>query len=90
MIGDLRKEVYNLQQLLLKERLQTKALSEELENPLNYHRWRKLEGTDQVGGQIIGLNAQVTPGNLPVPDEVFHALLHHLKSKCQTRRVLLV
>ena len=23
-----------------------KALSEELENPLNYHRWRKLEGTD--------------------------------------------
>jgi hypothetical protein len=46
MIGDLRKEVYNLQQLLLNERLQTKALSEELENPLNYHRWRKLEGTD--------------------------------------------
>jgi hypothetical protein len=23
-----------------------KALSEELENPLNCHRWRKLEGTD--------------------------------------------
>ena len=45
-IGDLRKEVYNLQQQLLTERLQVKALSEELENPLNYHRWRKLEGTD--------------------------------------------
>jgi hypothetical protein len=40
------KEVYNLQQQLLTERLQVKALSEELENPLNYHRWRKLEGTD--------------------------------------------
>jgi hypothetical protein len=26
--------------------LSVKALSEELENPLNYHRWRKLEGTD--------------------------------------------
>jgi len=45
-IGDLRKEVYTLQQYLLTERLQVKALSEELENPLNYHRWRKLEGTD--------------------------------------------
>jgi ribosomal protein L29 len=45
-IGDLRKEVYNLQQQLLTERLQVKALSEELENPLNIHRWRKLEGTD--------------------------------------------
>jgi len=30
----------------LTERLQVKALSEELENPLNIHRWRKLEGTD--------------------------------------------
>jgi len=30
----------------LTERLQVKALSEELENPLNCHRWRKLEGTD--------------------------------------------
>lgn len=45
-IGDLRKEVYNLQQQLLTERLQVKALSEELENPLNCHRWRQLEGTD--------------------------------------------
>ena len=42
----MRKEIYNLQQQLLTERLQVKALSEELENPLNCHRWRKLEGTD--------------------------------------------
>jgi len=45
-IPDLRKEIYGLQQQLLTERLQVKALSEELENPLNIHRWRKLEGTD--------------------------------------------
>ena len=45
-ITDLRKEVYNLQQQLLNERLQVKALSEDLQNPINYHRWRKLEGTD--------------------------------------------
>ena len=45
-IPDLRKEIYNLQQLLLAERLQVKALSEELENPLNVHRWNRLQGTD--------------------------------------------
>lgn len=52
-ISDLRKEVYNLQQQLLNERLQVKALSEELENPLNYHRWRKLEGTDPDSWEMI-------------------------------------
>jgi len=45
-IEDLRKEIINLNKQLLTERLSVKALSEELENPLNYHRWRKLEGTD--------------------------------------------
>ena len=45
-IPDLRKEIYNLQQQLLTERLSVKALSEELENPLNTHRWRRLQGTD--------------------------------------------
>lgn len=45
-IPDLRKEIYNLQNMVIEERLQVKALSEELENPLNIHRWRKLEGTD--------------------------------------------
>lgn len=45
-IDDLRKEIISLNKQLLTERLSVKALSEELENPLNYHRWRKLEGTD--------------------------------------------
>ena len=45
-IGDLRNEIIKLNRDLLVEKLQVKALSEELENPLNYHRWRKLEGTD--------------------------------------------
>merc|ERR1712093_300947 len=43
---DLKKEVYHLQRDLLQERTKVKALSEELENPMNVHRWRKLEGTD--------------------------------------------
>jgi hypothetical protein len=29
---------------LLQERTKVTALSEELENPMNVHRWRKLEG----------------------------------------------
>ena len=41
-IPELRKEIYNLQQMLLQERLQVKSLSEELENPLNVHRWNRL------------------------------------------------
>merc|ERR1719453_2232914 len=42
----LRQEVYTLQRELLQDRTNVKALSEELENPNNSHRWRKLEGSD--------------------------------------------
>merc|ERR1719277_598461 len=42
-IVDLKKEVFQLQRELLQERTKVKALSEELENPMNVHRWRKLE-----------------------------------------------
>lgn len=45
-IAKYKEEVLRLGNALQKERLQVKALSEELENPLNYHRWRQLEGTD--------------------------------------------
>merc|ERR1712083_998495 len=47
-IDDLKKEVYQLQRELLAERTKVKALSEGLENPMNVHRWRKLEGSDPV------------------------------------------
>jgi hypothetical protein len=33
--------------------MQVRALSEELENPLNVHRWRKLEGSDPVAYDMI-------------------------------------
>jgi chromosome segregation ATPase len=45
-VDELRNEVYQLQRELLQERTKIKALSEELERPLNVHRWRKLEGSD--------------------------------------------
>eukprot|EP00002_Diphylleia_rotans_P004987 TRINITY_DN1392_c1_g3_i1.p1 TRINITY_DN1392_c1_g3~~TRINITY_DN1392_c1_g3_i1.p1 ORF type:complete len:887 (-),score=260.76 TRINITY_DN1392_c1_g3_i1:165-2825(-) len=49
----LRNEVYYLQRELLQERTKVKALSEELENPMNVHRWRKLEGSDPSTYEMI-------------------------------------
>lgn len=45
-LEDAKQELVRLQRELLSEQAKTKALSEELENPMNVHRWRKLEGTD--------------------------------------------
>jgi hypothetical protein len=45
-VTGLKTEIYSLTSSLLQERMQVQALSEELENPINIHRWRKLEGTD--------------------------------------------
>merc|ERR1712083_901401 len=52
-IDDLKKEVYHLQRELLQERTKVKSLSEELENPMNVHRWRKLEGSDPAMYELI-------------------------------------
>merc|ERR1712226_1188246 len=52
-IDDLKKEVYQLQRELLQERTKVRALSEELENPMNVHRWRKLEGSDPATYELV-------------------------------------
>ncbi|XP_030841697.1 cilia- and flagella-associated protein 58 [Strongylocentrotus purpuratus] len=52
-VDDLRREVYHLQRELLRERTRCKALEEELENPMNIHRWRKLEGSDPSTYEMI-------------------------------------
>eukprot|EP00444_Apocalathium_aciculiferum_P049925 CAMPEP_0183505032 /NCGR_PEP_ID=MMETSP0371-20130417/6393_1 /TAXON_ID=268820 /ORGANISM="Peridinium aciculiferum, Strain PAER-2" /LENGTH=855 /DNA_ID=CAMNT_0025700627 /DNA_START=44 /DNA_END=2611 /DNA_ORIENTATION=- len=52
-IVGLKKQVFDLQRELLQERTKVKALSEELENPMNVHRWRKLEGADPKMNEII-------------------------------------
>merc|ERR1712023_110073 len=49
----LRNEVYQLNRELLQERTKVRALSEELENPMNVHRWRKLEGSDPAMYELI-------------------------------------
>ena len=43
-----RRELYHVQRELLRERTRCKALEEELENPMNIHRWRKLEVRDRT------------------------------------------
>jgi len=52
-VEELRREVYNMQRELLRERTRCKALEEELENPMNIHRWRKLEGSDPSTYEMI-------------------------------------
>merc|ERR1712174_164171 len=42
-----------LKRELLQERTKVKALAEELENPMNVHRWRKLEGSDPAMYELI-------------------------------------
>ena len=50
---EMKKEVLQLQKDLLQEKTKVKSLQTELENPLNIHRWRKLEGKDPPTGELI-------------------------------------
>ena len=49
----MKRELLILQRELLQEKTKVTALSEELENPLNVHRWRKLEGSDPATFELI-------------------------------------
>ncbi|XP_060720759.1 cilia- and flagella-associated protein 58-like [Tachysurus vachellii] len=52
-VDDLRSEVHHIQKELLKEQARCKSLQEELENPMNVHRWRRLEGSDPCTFELI-------------------------------------
>lgn len=52
-VPDLKRDVHSLYKELIEEKLKVKALSEELENPMNVHRWRKLEGTESEAYEMI-------------------------------------
>jgi len=52
-VDELRRELFHVQRELLRERTRCKALEEELENPMNIHRWRKLEGSDPSTYEMI-------------------------------------
>ena len=52
-VDGVRKELMHKNKELLQEKAKLKALSEELENPMNVHRWRKLEGSDPATYEMI-------------------------------------
>ncbi|CAM9395094.1 unnamed protein product [Choristocarpus tenellus] len=56
-MDEMCRETVQLQRDLLQareaEKTKVKALSEELENPMNVHRWRKLEGSDPTTYEMI-------------------------------------
>lgn len=61
-------------------RVQVKALTEELENPLNVHRWRRLEGTDPQAYEMIikiqTLQKKLTQKTEEVTNKHTHITLH--------------
>jgi len=52
-IAELKSELNVLQRESISERLKVMCLSEELENPMNVHRWRKLEATDNETFELM-------------------------------------
>merc|ERR1712050_155562 len=52
-VETLKAQVHHLNKTLLREETKAKALQEELENPMNVHRWRELEGSDPATYEMI-------------------------------------
>jgi len=52
-IPDLRREIFMLDKELLEQQQKAKFLTDELDKPLNVHRWRKLECTDPETYELI-------------------------------------
>uniref|UniRef100_A0A2K6SGQ3 Cilia and flagella associated protein 58 n=1 Tax=Saimiri boliviensis boliviensis TaxID=39432 RepID=A0A2K6SGQ3_SAIBB len=52
-VEELRQEFFHMQREFLRERTRCRALEEELENPMNVHRWRKLEASDPNAYELI-------------------------------------
>ncbi|KAM4852432.1 cilia- and flagella-associated protein 58 [Thomomys bottae] len=52
-VEELRQELFHVQREFLKERTRCRALEEELENPMNVHRWRRLEASDPSTFELI-------------------------------------
>jgi chromosome segregation ATPase len=52
-VETLKQEIHQLHKTLLKEETKAQALQQELENPMNVHRWRELEGSDPATYEMI-------------------------------------
>ncbi|KAJ3347867.1 hypothetical protein HDU83_001692 [Entophlyctis luteolus] len=52
-VDGLKNEIFKLQRENLREKTRVKVLEEELESPMNIHRWRKLSGSDPSTYELI-------------------------------------
>merc|ERR1712135_109817 len=52
-VESLKGQIHHLHKTLLREETKAKALEQELENPMNVHRWRELEGSDPATYDMI-------------------------------------
>merc|ERR1712187_917613 len=52
-IEGLKREIHHLGKTLLREEAKAEALQVEMENPMNVHRWRELEGSDPATYEMI-------------------------------------
>ena len=52
-VDELTRNLILTQKDLIRERVKVKALTDELENPMNVHRWRKLEGSDPSSYEMV-------------------------------------
>ena len=52
-LPDLKREVHQLSREMMEAKTKVKALNEELKNPMNVHRYRKLEGTNPETYEMI-------------------------------------
>jgi hypothetical protein len=75
----LSRELSQKEKELLQEKVKVKALSEELENPLNVHRWRKLEGSDPTAFELMQ-KIELLQRRLIKKSEQVSMTIKHMKS----------
>ena len=75
----LKNETFSLQRDLLHERTKVRALSEELDNRMNVHRWRKLEGSDPATYELVQKTHMLQKRLIEKSEEVVDKdlLIHH-------------
>ena len=76
---------------LLQERTKVKALGEELEHPLNVHRWRKLEGSDPTTYELIRKVQMLQKRLISKTEEVVEkdlAIQEKEKLYCELKQIL--
>ncbi|KAJ3073679.1 hypothetical protein HDU98_000952 [Podochytrium sp. JEL0797] len=78
-VDGLRNEIFKLHKDVLKERTRVKVLEEELESPMNIHRWRKLSGSDPTMFELITKMQALQKRLILKTEEVVEkeTLLHH-------------